>query len=200
MRALLERDTRAAASHTLIPPHPHGRRAPRGAGGSALQRRRSAASRPDPAAPAPQLLGLRGRESYLDPQILAAYEGLLAAPLEPGFSEGAGEGRAFLLQAAADELRRTRGRAPPGEARGIYVEWALLPGALALLQEARRPAAPPEPLAGPRELQRIPGPLCLFRATLAARRAPSARPGRPRGRRTWPARAGGRARGRAWAG
>lgn len=145
--ALFERNTCTAASHTLTLPRPHGRRSPRGRGPeptAALQQRHSRASRPDPAAAAPQLLGLKGRESYLDPQILAAYEGLLAAPLEPGFSEGAGEGRAFLLQAAADELRRTRGRAPPGEARGIYVEWALLPGALALLQEARprRGAAP----------------------------------------------------------
>jgi len=160
MRALFERNMCTAASHTLTLPRPHGRRAPRARGPeptaalqqhargpeptAALQQRHSRASRPDPAAAAPQLLGLKGRESYLDPQILAAYEGLLAAPLEPGFSEGAGEGRAFLLQAAADELRRTRGRAPPGEARGIYVEWALLPGALALLQEARprRGAAP----------------------------------------------------------
>ena len=84
-----------------------------------------------------QLLGLKGRESYLDPHILAAYEALAGANPEEGFSEGAAEGRAFLLQAAADELRRSRGRTPPGEPRGIYVEWALLPGALALLQEAR---------------------------------------------------------------
>ncbi|KAK9845219.1 hypothetical protein WJX81_000406 [Elliptochloris bilobata] len=82
-----------------------------------------------------QLLGLKGREAYLDPHILAAYEGLAAASPEEGFSERAAEGRAFLLQAAADELRRSRGRTPPGEPRGIYVEWALLPGALALLQE-----------------------------------------------------------------
>ncbi len=92
---------------------------------------------PNPPIAGAQLLGLKGREAYLDPQILAAYEALAGAPLEDGFSERAAEGRAFLLQAAADELRRSRGRTPPGEPRGIYVEWALLPGALALLQEAR---------------------------------------------------------------
>ncbi|KAK9906858.1 hypothetical protein WJX75_009282 [Coccomyxa subellipsoidea] len=81
-----------------------------------------------------QLLGLRGRDSYLDPQILAAYEALAAAPIEEGFSARAAEGRTCLLQAAVDELRRSKGRGTIQE-RGIDIEWALLPGALALLQE-----------------------------------------------------------------
>lgn len=86
-----------------------------------------------------QLLGLRGRDSYLDPQILAAYEALSASPLEEGFSTRAADGRSYLLQSALEELRRTRGRALPVQGKGIDVEWALLPGALALLQEVRWP-------------------------------------------------------------
>ncbi|CAL8462399.1 g1932 [Coccomyxa elongata] len=81
-----------------------------------------------------QLLGLRGRDSYLDPQILAAYEALAAAPIEEGFSARAADGRTCLLQSAVDELRRSKGRGTIQE-KGIDVEWALLPGALALLQE-----------------------------------------------------------------
>ena len=84
-----------------------------------------------------QLLGLRGRDSYLDPQILAAYEALAAAPIEEGFSARAAEGRTCLLQAAVDELRRSKGRGTIQE-RGVDIEWALLPGALALLQEVWR--------------------------------------------------------------
>ncbi len=45
-----------------------------------------------------QLLGLRGRDSYLDPQILAAYEGLAAEPIEEGFSQRASDGRMLLLE------------------------------------------------------------------------------------------------------
>lgn len=81
-----------------------------------------------------QLLGLRGRDSYLDPQILAAYEALAAAPIEQGFSARAAEGRTVLLQAAVDELRRSKGRGTMQE-KEVDVEWTLLPGALALLQE-----------------------------------------------------------------
>lgn len=83
-----------------------------------------------------QLLGLRGRDSYLDPQILAAYEALAAAPIEEGFSARAAEGRTCLLQSAVDELRHSKGRGTIQE-KGIDVEWALLPGALALLQEVQ---------------------------------------------------------------
>ena len=45
-----------------------------------------------------QLLGLRGRDSYLDPQILAAYESLAAEPIEEGFSQRASDGRMLLLE------------------------------------------------------------------------------------------------------
>ncbi len=83
-----------------------------------------------------QLLGLRGRETYLDPQILGAYEALAAAPIEEGFSARAAEGRTCLLQAAVDELRRSKGRGTIQD-RAVDIEWALLPGALALLQEVQ---------------------------------------------------------------
>jgi hypothetical protein len=81
-----------------------------------------------------QLLGLKGRESYLDPQILAAYEALAAAPIEEGFSEKAADGRTYLLQEAVDALRGSKGRGTAHE-KGIDIEWALLPGALSILEE-----------------------------------------------------------------
>lgn len=80
-------------------------------------------------------MGLRGRDSYLDPQILAAYEALAAAPIEEGYSEKAADGRSYLLQEAVDALRRSKGRGTAVHEKGIDVEWALLPGALSLLEE-----------------------------------------------------------------
>ena len=81
-----------------------------------------------------QLLGLRGRDSYLDPQILAAYEALAAEPIEEGFSQRASDGRLLLLEEVFQDLRRSKGRGSI-QSKGIDVEWNLLPGALALLQE-----------------------------------------------------------------
>ena len=81
-----------------------------------------------------QLLGLRGRDSYLDPQILAAYEALAAEPIEEGFSQRASDGRTLLLEEVFQDLRRSKGRNSI-QSKGIDVEWNLLPGALALLQE-----------------------------------------------------------------
>jgi len=81
-----------------------------------------------------QLLGLRGRDSYLDPQILAAYESLAAEPIEEGFSQRASDGRLLLLEEVFQDLRQSKGRGSI-QTKGIDVEWNLLPGALALLQE-----------------------------------------------------------------
>ncbi|CAL5227691.1 g10699 [Coccomyxa viridis] len=81
-----------------------------------------------------RLLGLRGRDSYLDPQILAAYESLAAEPIEEGFSQRASDGRLLLLEEVFQDLRRSKGRGSI-QSKGIDVEWNLLPGALALLQE-----------------------------------------------------------------
>ncbi len=91
-----------------------------------------------------QLLGLRGRDSYLDPQILAAYESLAAEPIEEGFSQRASDGRMLLLEEVFQDLRRSKGRGSI-QSKGIDVEWNLLPGALALLQEVRPTAFPPAP-------------------------------------------------------
>ena len=103
-----------------------------------------------------QLLGLRGRDSYLDPQILAAYEALAAEPIEEGFSQRASDGRTLLLEEVFQDLRRSKGRSSI-QSKGIDVEWNLLPGALALLQEVgsccrqcceHRPSWYPEPCSG----------------------------------------------------
>ncbi|KAK9818230.1 hypothetical protein WJX72_009142 [[Myrmecia] bisecta] len=81
-----------------------------------------------------QLLGLRGRESYLESQIAAAVEELAQTPLEEGYSQRVQEGKLLILQEAAGQLRQNRGREPE-DVQGLVVEWDLLPGALALLQE-----------------------------------------------------------------
>ena len=47
-----------------------------------------------------QLLGLNWKETYLDPQLIHAYEELSAAPVEDGFTTQAAQGRAVLLQEA----------------------------------------------------------------------------------------------------
>lgn len=82
-----------------------------------------------------QLLGLRIRESYLDPQLIHAFEELSHAPLEAGFTKQAEQGRSVILQEAVGELRRRRGRPPFNASQGFLVEWGLLPGTLAVLQE-----------------------------------------------------------------
>ena len=51
-----------------------------------------------------QLLGLNWRETYLDPQLIHAYEELSAAPVEDGFTTQAAQGRAVLLQEAVQVL------------------------------------------------------------------------------------------------
>ena len=95
--------------------------------------------------PPPQLLGLRGRD-YADAAIIAAYEGLAASPLPPGFSRRAADGRDVLLQEALQALRSARAAAARAgvprdaaasraAAAGLRVDAPLLPGALALLQE-----------------------------------------------------------------
>lgn len=85
-----------------------------------------------------QLLGLRTRESYLDPQLIHAFEEISGrSPLEDGFTKQAEQGRAVILEEAVGELRRRRSRNSPVDqaSQGFLVEWGLLPGTLALLQE-----------------------------------------------------------------
>ncbi len=81
-----------------------------------------------------QLLGLKGRDSYFDSQISTAFEDQIGATLEEGYSPRVLEGRDFLLQEALEELQQTKGRGAL-DSPGICVEWSLLPGALALLQQ-----------------------------------------------------------------
>eukprot|EP00884_Botryococcus_braunii_P003125 jgi/Botrbrau1/12813/Bobra.20_1s0004.1 len=85
-----------------------------------------------------QLLGLKGREYYYDSQISSAYEDLLSATLESGYSERIQDGKEFLLQQALDELRQTKGRTAL-DSPGLCLEWVLFPSALALLQQAGEP-------------------------------------------------------------
>ena len=83
-----------------------------------------------------QLLGLRGPEATSEPQVQAAVEELGRSELEDGYSPRAIEGRLLVLQEAAEGVRHARNH-PGMEPRQLEVEWALLPGTLALLQEVR---------------------------------------------------------------
>ena len=81
-----------------------------------------------------QLLGLRGREKYLEREVTAAYDTLAGTPLEEGYSPRVAEGRLAVLGQAVQHLRSTQGQAPRMGA-GLEVEWDHLNGALALMQE-----------------------------------------------------------------
>ncbi|KAL3148377.1 hypothetical protein ABBQ38_013833 [Trebouxia sp. C0009 RCD-2024] len=79
-----------------------------------------------------QFLGLKGRESYLEPQILSAYEELASTVVEEGYSSRVQDGKLRILEQAADEVRV---QGVTGRSSEIQVQWDDLPGALALLQE-----------------------------------------------------------------
>ena len=81
-----------------------------------------------------QLLGLKGRESYLEPQILAAFEDLASTQVEEGYTTRVQDGKLRLLHQAVDEVRNSKVSAVDSE---VQVQWDDLPGALALLQEVR---------------------------------------------------------------
>ena len=81
-----------------------------------------------------QLLGLRGREKYLEREVTAAYDTLAGTPLEEGYSPRVAAGRLAVLGQAVQHLRSAKGQAPHIGA-GLEVEWDHLNGALALMQE-----------------------------------------------------------------
>lgn len=79
-----------------------------------------------------QFLGLKGRDSYLEPQIHSAYDDLASTTVEEGYSPRVQDGKIRMLQRAAEELRSKNQQMTDV---GVHVEWDDLPGALALLQE-----------------------------------------------------------------
>ena len=83
-----------------------------------------------------QLLGLRGREQYLDRQIAVAYGELRGLGLEDGYTPRVGAGRAACLDEARRILQASRGR-PARDEPAVQVSHDALPGALALLQQVR---------------------------------------------------------------
>ena len=81
-----------------------------------------------------QLLGLRGRDLYLEVQIAGAHDEMISRDLEAAYSSVARLGREKLLFAAREGLRTARGRISnvhPDTA----IEPVLLPGAMALLEQ-----------------------------------------------------------------
>ena len=78
-----------------------------------------------------QLLGLKGKESYLESQILAAYEDLASTQEEEGYSSRAQDGKLRMLDQAADAINEST----ITRESEVQVQWDDLPGALALLQE-----------------------------------------------------------------
>ncbi|GAB4822278.1 hypothetical protein N2152v2_009324 [Parachlorella kessleri] len=81
-----------------------------------------------------RLLGLKGREMYLEPQVGVAYEELFHTPLEEGYSNVAKLGKEKLLFAAREGLRSVRGRVTLGPPE-TSIEPVLLAGAMALLEQ-----------------------------------------------------------------
>lgn len=82
-----------------------------------------------------QILGLRGREIWLDPLITAAHDELFAMDLDPSYSSVARLGKEKILYAAREGLRAVRGRVSLIHP-DTRLEPALLPGVLALLEQA----------------------------------------------------------------
>ena len=79
-----------------------------------------------------QLLGLKGRETYMEPQIAAAFEDLASTSVEEGYSSRVQDGKLRMLDQAAEHISNLTGEANGDE---VQVQWDDLPGALALLQE-----------------------------------------------------------------
>ena len=80
------------------------------------------------------MLGLRGRDLYLDPIVNTAYDDLFHQPLNPGYSAIAKLGKEKLLYAAREALRSVRGRVSLIHP-DVTVEPVLLPGTMALLNQ-----------------------------------------------------------------
>lgn len=81
-----------------------------------------------------QILGLRGREIWLDPLITAAHDDLFSLEIDGSYSSVARLGKEKILYAAREGLRSVRGRVSLIHP-DTRLEPALLPGALALLEQ-----------------------------------------------------------------
>ncbi|KAI8110111.1 hypothetical protein M9435_001790 [Picochlorum sp. BPE23] len=81
-----------------------------------------------------QMLGLKGRDLYLDPIINTAYDDLFHQALNPGYSAIAKLGKEKLLFAAREALRSVKGRVSLVHP-DVTVEPVLLPGTMALLNQ-----------------------------------------------------------------
>ena len=84
-----------------------------------------------------QLLGLRGREPFLERHINTAYEELQGLQQEDGYSPRVEAGRRAILDEARRVLIEARGPVPP-ELPGVSVPYSTMPGVLSLLQEVMR--------------------------------------------------------------
>ena len=81
-----------------------------------------------------QMMGLKGRDLYLDPMINTAYDDLFHQALNPGYSAIAKLGKEKLLFAAREALRSVKGRVSLVHP-DVTVEPVLLPGTMALLNQ-----------------------------------------------------------------
>lgn len=80
------------------------------------------------------MLGLKGRDLYLDPIINSAYDELFHQSLNPGYSAIAKLGKEKILFAAREALRSVRGRVSLVHP-DVTIEPVLLPGSMALLNQ-----------------------------------------------------------------
>jgi hypothetical protein len=112
-----------------------------------------------------QLLGLQGRRSYTDSEVSSAYDDLILAPMEEGYSEAVLAGRAELLNAAREQVIGLKGK--PNKDPTAVVPLAMLPSALVILVEVRRRGPRlPCPVLAAQDLG--PGPAALAAALAAA--------------------------------
>lgn len=82
------------------------------------------------------VLGLKGRDLYLDPVIANAYDDLFHQQMHPGYSAIAKLGKEKLLFAAREGLRNVKGRVSLLHP-DVTIEPVLLPGAMALLNQVQ---------------------------------------------------------------
>lgn len=83
-----------------------------------------------------QMLGLQGRRTYTDSEVNTAYDDLMRAPMEEGYSEAVLAGRRELLNAVREQVISLKGS--PNKEAAAVVPMALLPSALVILVEVCR--------------------------------------------------------------
>jgi hypothetical protein len=83
-----------------------------------------------------QMLGLHGRRTYTDSEVNSAYDDLITASMEEGYSEAVLTGRRDLLNAVREQVISLKGN--PNKEAAAVIPMAMLPSALVILVEVRQ--------------------------------------------------------------